>query len=79
MKTITIQMIIDINEQLKKTNSSFKLHLNDACGSPSMTIVPIQDPKAKPSESFIEIVNSYFEKFGISLEYSDDKTYCWVT
>lgn len=75
---ITYQMIVELNQILEEKKIRSKVHLKDLCGSQTMWIEYLESEETvEQIEAVREIVNGYFERKNISIEYSQEGSSFW--
>lgn len=79
MNIVSINMIIEVNRLLKDEEIPYQVHLRDACGRQSMWLeVKDDNTDTQKSERVYDLINKYFEKQHMVMEYSEDKMTFWV-
>jgi len=74
MAIVTFDQMIELNEMIKNLDLKFKIHLRDACGGQSFWIEPLgSDISVEENEKLYMILDSYFMKNKMKIEYADDK------
>ena len=77
MQTLSISMVVELNKLLAHNDLEFKIHLSDTCGKQSLWIdsnIPISS-----LDKFYPLMEAYFEKYNITLQYNANKTSFWIT
>ena len=76
---VSFNNIIEVNNILKDHNLDFKVHLKDTCGGSSMWIEALNSDVSPSSNSLLyTLIEDYFKKLRVTLEYSDDRISFWV-
>lgn len=73
MKIVSMNQIIEINNQLKEKCLPYLIHLKDACGGQSFSIEVINNETQEDKEKLHEFLEVYFTSSRMKLVYGNDQ------
>lgn len=80
MKYVGIHEVIACNEEMRKMQLPYKLHLRDACGRQSFWIEPLEEKVDITIEAeMFSFIQEYFLKIGFTLLHKEENKYdFWI-
>lgn len=68
----------ELNDQIKKANLEYKVHLSDACSGQCMWLEDLKNDEFIENEKLEEVVKNYFKKENSEIVFSEDKKSFWT-
>lgn len=79
MAIISINQLLQLNQNIKEQQIPFKIHLRDACGKQSLWIEALNtSPEQSQYDNLYELLEDFTKTERITIQYSDDKKSFWV-